>query len=184
MSIGRLSVQKNYPLLISSFKKVAKEIQNCELWIIGDGPERNKMENIIREQGLEDKVLLKGFDDNPFKYMALADLFVLSSNYEGLPTVLIEALVAGKQIISTDCPHGPREILDNGNFGLLVPVNDPAALADAIIKALNTLLFDEEILKTRGEFFSIENITPFYMSFLKGEFVDMGRISQQSAIAG
>ncbi len=104
----------------------------ARLLILGTGPERPALEALIRQLDLEHDVSLAGFVTNPYAYMARASLFVLSSKWEGLPGVLIEALCCGAPVISTDCPSGPREILRKGEYGQLVPVGDVPALARAI----------------------------------------------------
>jgi glycosyltransferase involved in cell wall biosynthesis len=104
--------------------------------ILGDGPLRGELEALIERRGLEDRVRLIGRVANPLKYFARADIFVLSSLVEGLPNVLVEAMMCGCTPVSTDCPTGPREVLQGGRFGYLVAMQDPAALADGIAKAL------------------------------------------------
>ena len=104
--------------------------------MLGEGPQRRELEALIRQLGLGASVDLPGFADNPFAYMARAAGFVLSSAYEGLPTVLIEALACGCPVVSTDCPSGPAEILRNGQDGQLVPVGNEAALAEALHRLL------------------------------------------------
>jgi len=104
--------------------------------ILGEGEERPKLEALVRDLGLEKDVALPGFVDNPYKYMKRAALFVLSSRWEGLPTVLIEALALGTPVVSTDCPSGPREILENGKLGKLVPAGNVKALASAVMGTL------------------------------------------------
>ena len=131
LAVGRLNVQKDYGTLISAFAQVRRN-RPVRLIVLGEGREREAMEAMISELGLEDDVSLPGFVDNPFGYMARCSLFVLSSRWEGLPTVLIEALCCGARVVSTDCPSGPREILRGGEFGTLVPVGDSEALAAAI----------------------------------------------------
>ena len=135
LAVGRLTRQKDFPTLIRAF---AKTRQACpsRLLILGDGRERETLEKLIQQLGLEDDVSLPGFVANPYAYMSRAALFVLSSRYEGLPTVLIEALYCGARIVSTDCPSGPREILNQGRYGQLVPVQDVGGLARAMEAAL------------------------------------------------
>ncbi len=135
LATGRLRAQKDYPTLIRAFARV-RSVDNCRLLILGDGPDRPKLEALIRELSLEADVGLPGFVENPYPYMARASVFVLSSRWEGLPTVLLEALACGVPVISTDCPSGPREILAGGKYGLLVPTQDVAALAEAMRIAL------------------------------------------------
>ena len=105
--------------------------------ILGDGPLRSELEALIIELGLEDVVSLLGYVENPLKYFARADVFVLSSHVEGLPNVLVEAMMCGCTPVSTDCPTGPREVLHDGKYGYLVPVRDPVAMAIGIEKALD-----------------------------------------------
>lgn len=131
LAAGRLRPQKDFPTLINAFAKV-RQNRAARLLILGEGPERNALEALIRELGLQQDVSLLGFVENPYAYMSRASLFVLSSRWEGLPTVLIEALYCGVPVISTDCPSGPREILINGQYGSLVPVQDVPALVEAI----------------------------------------------------
>jgi glycosyltransferase involved in cell wall biosynthesis len=104
--------------------------------ILGEGEERSALETLIRNLGISDDVALPGFVDNPYPYLRQSAVFVLSSAWEGLPTVLIEALALGAPIVSTDCPSGPAEILRNGSYGSLVPVGDVEAMSDAIYKAI------------------------------------------------
>ena len=135
LAVGRLTVQKDFPTLLHAFAQV-RERHPARLMILGEGPDRHIIELLIKDLNLEDDVCLPGFVDNPYSYMAHSALFVLSSRWEGLPTVLIEALFCGVPIVSTDCPSGPREILADGKYGALVPVEDPSALAEALCAAL------------------------------------------------
>jgi glycosyltransferase involved in cell wall biosynthesis len=131
LGVGRLTAQKAFSVLIDAFAQVRKS-QLVRLLILGEGEERPMLEAQIRKLGLELDVDLPGFVSNPYPYMAHAALFVLSSRWEGLPTVLVEAMSLRTPVISTDCPSGPLEILDNGKYGKLVPVDDPRTLAQAI----------------------------------------------------
>jgi len=131
VTAGRLIATKDMATLLQGFSQLAGPA-DLQLVILGDGPERHHLENLTGELGLSDRVRFAGFRANPFAFFARARLFVMSSRREGLPTVLIEAMAAGCPIVSTDCPHGPREILDNGRYGTLVPMADPQALAVAI----------------------------------------------------
>jgi glycosyltransferase involved in cell wall biosynthesis len=105
--------------------------------ILGEGEERPRLEALADELGVRADVALPGFRDDAMACMAQAGVFVLSSVFEGLPTVLIEALAAGTRVVSTDCPSGPREILQGGRLGALVGVGDAAGLAAAIVEALD-----------------------------------------------
>ncbi len=135
LAVGRLQPQKDYPTLLRAFAQVRKT-RPARLLILGEGKERPMLEALLKELGLQQDVGLPGFVMNPFAYMARASLFVLSSRWEGLPTVLVEALCCGTRAVSTDCPSGPREILSDGKYGPLVPVGDADALARAIEASL------------------------------------------------
>ncbi len=131
LAVGRLTKQKDFPTLIRAFAQV-RQARPARLLILGEGPDRAALEALITQLGLVDDVALPGFVENPYAYMSRASLYVLSSRWEGLPTVLIEALYCGPPVIATDCPSGPREILADGQHGLLVPVGDATALTQAI----------------------------------------------------
>ncbi len=135
LSVGRLCPQKDFPTLIRAFAQ-ARQQTPARLVILGEGPDRPALEGLVSELGLTDSVALPGFAANPYACMARAAAFVLSSRWEGLPTVLIEALACGVPVVSTDCPSGPREILCGGRHGRLVPVGDADALARAIAASL------------------------------------------------
>jgi len=136
LGVGRLSRAKDFPTLIRAFAEVRRR-RAVRLIILGEGEDRAALENLVGELGLAADVALPGFRDDAMAYMARSAIFVLSSVWEGLPTVLIEALAAGTRVVSTDCPSGPREILQDGRLGTLVPVRDSAALAEAIIDTLD-----------------------------------------------
>jgi glycosyltransferase involved in cell wall biosynthesis len=136
LGVGRLTRQKDFSTLIRAFAEVRRR-RVARLLILGEGEERTRLHALVTELGLGDDVTLPGFRDNAMAYMRASRVFVLSSAWEGLPTVLIEALAAGARVVSTDCPSGPREILQEGRLGTLVPVGNPAALADAMIDALD-----------------------------------------------
>jgi glycosyltransferase involved in cell wall biosynthesis len=136
LGAGRLTRQKDFPTLLRALAAVRAR-RECRLIILGEGEERPGLEALAAELGVRDSVDLPGFRENAVSHMAASAVFVLSSAWEGLPTVLIEALATGTRVISTDCPSGPREILDGGRLGRLVPVGDPAALAEAIVEALD-----------------------------------------------
>jgi glycosyltransferase involved in cell wall biosynthesis len=135
LGAGRLTRQKDFPTLIKAFAQ-ARKTYPSRLLILGEGEERPALETLVRDLGLQEEVQLPGFVNNPYPYMARAYLFVLSSRWEGLPGVLIEAMFCGTRLIATDCPSGPREILQNGRYGMLVPVGDADVLGQAIETAL------------------------------------------------
>lgn len=136
IGVGRLTKQKDFPNLIRAFSLLRAQ-RKVRLMILGEGELRGELEAMVESLALNDDVSLPGFVDNPFAYMRNAAVFALSSRWEGLPTVLIEAMACGTPVVSTDCPYGPAEILEHGRWGRLVPVNDPAALAAAIGEALD-----------------------------------------------
>jgi glycosyltransferase involved in cell wall biosynthesis len=136
LGAGRLTPQKDFGTLIRAFDIVRRQIP-AQLLILGEGDARGELEDLIRSFGLSDKVDLPGYVKNPFAYMKKSNVFVLSSRWEGLPNVLLQALACGCPVVSTDCPTGPMEILDEGRYGHLVPVGEPNALATAIIHSLH-----------------------------------------------
>ncbi|QZA32873.1 glycosyltransferase [Hydrogenibacillus sp. N12] len=162
LGIGRLTTPKDFPTLIRAFALVRKKRQ-ARLMILGEGEERPKLEALVRELGVEEDVALPGFVENPYSYMKRAGVFVLSSRWEGFGNVLVEALVLGTPVVSTDCPHGPREILEDGKWGQLVPVGDVEALAQAIVVGL-----DEERSRSmaRAKIFALEEIVKQYAEVL------------------
>lgn len=134
IAAGRLAPQKRFDLLIEAFGKL--EDHSARLIIFGDGPDRPTLERQIVEAGLAQRVSLPGFEKDIVAAMRSADLFVLSSDYEGLPNVLIQALSCDLPVVATDCPSGPSEILEGGRYGRLVPPGDACALAAAMEAAL------------------------------------------------
>lgn len=136
MGIGRLERQKNFSLLIKAHKILLDQGIKQKLVILGEGSLKDKLLAEIKELRLNDSVELLGFKKNPYKYLRKADLFVQSSIYEGLPTVLIEALTLGVPVVATDCPDGASEILDKGKYGVLARSNDAEDLSDKIAQIL------------------------------------------------
>lgn len=136
VTVGRLTAAKNYGLLLDAFGQARKQ-RPMRLVFLGDGEERTTLESKVVALGLSDDVSMLGYVENPWAYMAKADMFVLSSKWEGLPTVLVEALALGTKVVSTDCDYGPRELLKDGRLGWLCPSGDASALAQAILSALS-----------------------------------------------
>lgn len=137
VAVGRLAKVKGFATLIKAFGGVRRK-QRCRLLILGEGGQRARLEALVEKLGLQDDVALPGFAQNPYAYVSKARVFVLSSLREGFGNVLAEALAVGTPIVSTDCPNGPREILDGGRYGKLVPVEDTVALSNAISEALTS----------------------------------------------
>ncbi len=166
VAISRLdTVQKDYLTLLKAFKILKDNKINKKLYIVGNGPNENDIKKMVKELELEEKVEFIGLTKNPYVWIKNSILFVHSSKYEGLPTVLIEAMICNKIVVSSDCPTGPREILDNGKCGILYPVGDYKKLADELIKILkdkekmNALLI--KLIKRREEFNKITIIKQY-----------------------
>jgi glycosyltransferase involved in cell wall biosynthesis len=134
--VGRLSREKCVSVLLGAFR-ILRQSRSCRLILIGDGQERSVIEALIRDWHLNDSVSLVGFQLNPFAFLARCDLLALSSAWEGFGNVLVEAMALGVPVASTDCPVGPREILEGGRLGRLVPVGDESALAEAMAATLS-----------------------------------------------
>lgn len=160
VSAGRLRVIKDYGTLLEAFALVRLN-RPCRLILIGEGPELENLRALSRRLGIEADVCFAGFQMNPFSFFARADLFVVSSKSEAFSRVLVEAMACGVPVVSTDC-GGPREILENGRFGRLVPVGDVSALADAM-EATLTQGADRSELVCRAQDFSIEKVADAYL---------------------
>jgi glycosyltransferase involved in cell wall biosynthesis len=135
LAVGRLHAAKGFDVLLDAFARLSRRV-SAHLLILGEGPERPALEARRHALGLDASVALPGFVRNPLAYMSKASVFALSSRREGLPGALIEALANGTPVVATDCPSGPAEILDGGRFGRLVSPDDPEALAEALLAAL------------------------------------------------
>ncbi len=140
ISVGRLTRQKRFDVALEAFAHVHRQYKgNINFVIIGEGEQEHYLRNRINELGLRKNVFIAGYKGNPYPFMSRASVFLLCSDYEGLPRVLIEALALGVPCVSTDCPTGPREILDNGRFGLLAKTGDVSSISTALSKVLNDL---------------------------------------------
>jgi len=135
LGVGELCARKDFATLIKAFARVRAR-RPCRAMILGEGRERRSLEALAQALGVGEQVALPGFVTNPYAYMARARLFVLSSLWEGSPTVVVEAMAVGTPVVCTDCPSGPWEILKGGRYGPLVPVGDYEALARAIEETL------------------------------------------------
>ncbi len=166
LTVGSLKAEKNHGLLIRAFAKL-RERRPARLIIVGEGSERPALERLIEELGLGDDVLLPGFAADPAPYYATADLFVLSSDFEGFGLVLVEAMRVGLKVISTDCQHGPSEILGGGAYGALVPCGDPDALAAAMAASLDAPA-DAAALKDQAERISGSASSARYLELMLG----------------
>ncbi len=164
LGAGRLTRQKDFPTLLRAFARL-RERRRCRLVILGEGGDRPKLEALAAELGVAEDFDLPGFAANPYAWMAAADLFVLSSRWEGSPNVLTEAMACGTPVVSTDCPSGPRETLDQGRHGPLVEVGDVAGLA----RAMETVLADPppaEAMRAAVADFSVERSADEYLAIL------------------
>ena len=164
IAVGTLKPQKDYPTLLRAFALLRQQ-NDARLLILGEGGARTELEALVAALGLRESVIMPGFVADPYPYLERADLFVLSSAWEGLGNVIIEALVCGTPVVSTDCPSGPAEILENGRYGRLVPVGEPAALAAAMAEALDAPV-DHDMLRRRGAEFSVERAADRYLALL------------------
>ena len=141
VNIGRLSRQKNQALLIRAFRKVHQQLANSELYIYGKGEIYQELKQLILDLGVSDYVFLEGENSNIRDVLSKADIFVLSSDFEGMPNALLEAMAVGVPCISTDCPcGGPKELIINDYNGMLFPVGDEETLSKLIV----SLLFDDK----------------------------------------
>ena len=160
LAVGNLKSQKNYPLLFDAYAAMEKSDAD-RLIVIGEGELRDPLEAQVRELGMNIWVRMPGQSECLEAYYKTADLFVMGSRHEGLPTVLIEALGFGLSVVSTDCPSGPREILEGGRFGTLVPMDNPAALARGMEEALAGPA-DKAALTSRANDFAPDAISRRY----------------------
>ncbi|OOE79267.1 hypothetical protein BZG25_10235 [Salinivibrio sp. ML198] len=165
LNVGRLHKQKNQALLINVFNLIYKRIPCSRLVILGEGEEESNLKSLIKEFGLADVVEIINFQKNPYPYYRAADVFVLTSDWEGFGNVIVEAMASETPVISTDCPGGPKMILNNGEFGTLVEPNKTKKLAEAIMNKLEKPSSIEQIekAKKRAMQFSLEQVAEKYL---------------------
>ena len=171
LGVGRLAPQKDFPVLIEAFRRVLAE-RPCRLAILGEGPMRHELEERVSALGLEDSVSLPGWVENPYAFMTRAALFVLSSRHEGFGLVLVEALACGCPAVSTDCPAGPSEILEDPD--LLAPVGDPEGLARVMLRALARPA-DKAALRANAARFSVKRAVDGYDNLVSALLAGAGR---------
>jgi len=164
LAVGRLTEQKDFATLLRAFAQIHAQ-RNARLLILGEGKLRKDLEDLANTLGIKEDVAMPGFVENPFQYMARASVLVLSSQYEGLPGVVIQALACGCPVVSTDCPGGSREILEDGKIGALVAVGDADAMALAILSQLDNPT-PKDVLLRRAEDFSVEGGVSNYLALL------------------
>lgn len=163
VSAGRLAPEKGFSDLIHAMHILLKK-RAALLLILGDGPLRQELEDLIEDKGLSDNVFLIGHQSNPLKYFSRSSVFVLSSYVEGLPNVLVEAMACGCTPVSTNCPTGPSEVLRGGEYGYLVSVGKPNEIADAIAKALDNPISGEKLRLAVSEFTEEAVLEQHYLS--------------------
>jgi glycosyltransferase involved in cell wall biosynthesis len=137
ISTARLDVQKDHVTLLRAFKIVANKIPNSELWLVGDGPLKNQLKSLAEKLGISQRVKFFGWVQNPTKLLDSSKVFVLSTKWEGLPLSILEAMAGGIPVVASNCNYGPSEIIGKNKYGILVPVGNSNALAEAIVKLLS-----------------------------------------------
>lgn len=164
LGIGRLAPQKDFGLLIRAFTQL-RQTRDARLLILGEGAERASLEALVDKLGVAEHVSMPGYVDNPYAYIRRAAVVAVSSRWEGMINVIIEAIAVGTPVVSTDCHSGPAEILDNGRIGKLVQVGDADALCRAMISMLDRP-DDAASLRSRAAEFSTHKILPQYAKVL------------------
>ena len=164
LAVGRLTQQKDFSTLIKAFVLLRKQ-RLARLLILGEGESRSELEAMINMQEIAEDVALPGFIENPYAYMHNASAFILSSRWEGLGNVLIEAMACGCPVVTTDCPNGPKEILEAGKYGVLVPIGDAVALSNAMLQVLESPV-NQDVLLQRAMYFSTERAVSEYLALL------------------
>ena len=166
IAVGTLKKQKNFDFFIQVIHQV-KQFRNVRAVILGNGPERASLESAIKQLGMEKEVLLPGWTSQIEEFLSAADIFVLTSRYEGFANVVAESLLCGTPVISTECRSGPAEILEDGRYGKLLEVDDLDAFKKALLD-FSAEDFDPRFLRGRGEFFEVERSGPELERFLMG----------------
>ena len=179
VGIGRLTAQKGFDTLVKSVAEANKSLSNTiGIIILGDGEERSDIESAIQQHGIE-HFFLPGFVENPLPFLSSASAYVLSSRFEGMPNAMLQALACGTPIIATDCPTGPREILENGKWGKLVPVDDVSEMATAIVATVSTstsLCSGEQQQATMGDRVNFGHLSRFDFDSMVNQYKECGRL--------
>ena len=163
LTVGTMKTVKNHSLLLRAFARLNRP--DARLMFVGDGAGREALLSLARELGVAERVILAGFRPDPTPFYKTADLFVLSSDYEGFGNVIVEAMACGTPVVSTDCPAGPGEILDRGRYGTLVPVGDVESLTEGIQDSLAAPM-PKDVLKQRAGHFSPQRAAKKYLELL------------------
>ncbi|MBE0472417.1 MAG: glycosyltransferase [Methyloprofundus sp.] len=166
LSVGRFHPQKNFLFLISVFKEVYHENQSARLMIVGEGEEKQCLLDQIKKEGLTEVVKLVEFQGNIYPYYENADLFALTSEWEGFGNVLVEALSVGLPVVSTNCPGGPKMILKNGKYGMLIPLGDKQAYVDALLKSLESPAKSQDSIEYAKRF-TVESVAKDYLEVMQ-----------------
>ncbi len=165
LGVGRLSEQKGFDTLLRAFAKV-RQSTHCRLVLLGEGEGRPELEELAKQLGVSADTAMPGFVANPFAYMRRCGVFVLSSRWEGLPNVLIQAMAVGAKAVATDCPSGPSEVTDGGTLAPLVPVDDVEAMAEAISATLRSEA--RELPEEWRNRYDLKAVTAEYLEVLRG----------------
>jgi glycosyltransferase involved in cell wall biosynthesis len=169
LAAGRLVHAKGFDLLLEAVARVRRQAP-CRLIILGDGPLRGDLSARCKDLGIADAVKLLGFVANPFAFMRRCSAFVLPSRFEGLPGVLIQAMACGAAVVAADCPFGPSEIVISGESGILVPPEDPGALAEALLALLRNNASRQALAKAArasAQRYTLDAIMPNYVRALE-----------------
>lgn len=166
LGVGRLCKQKDFSTLIRAFALLRKN-RFLRLMILGEGKDRRYLEKLISELGIQEDVSLPGFVENPFPYIKRASVFALTSQWEGLPNVLIQAVALGTPAVATNCPGGVAEILEGNKLGVLVPVGDERKFADALLKSINSTRLSINTINTGMNRFNSEVVINQYFDLIK-----------------
>ncbi|MDX2187248.1 MAG: glycosyltransferase [Opitutaceae bacterium] len=169
VACGRLTEQKDYPLMLRSFALVRRTWES-ELWILGEGHLRGSLLALAKDLGVADSVRFLGFDPNPYRYMAMADVFLLTSAWEGFGNVLVEAMALGTPVVAANCPHGPAEIIEDGVSGRLVDGREPDSFARVLAECLSSPALRLRLAeggRMRSATFSARNVGSDYVRLVK-----------------
>jgi len=170
VTVGRLSAQKDHATLIRAFAKVRRQL-DATLVLVGSGELEEQLTQLAYTLGVGADVRITGWRHNPFPFLRRADVFVLSSRYEGFPSTLVEAMACGSPVVSTNCPHGPAEILENGRVGRLVPVGDEETMATEIVSLLQNDSLRERFRaagRARAKDFDLPRVAAEYERLFEG----------------